>query len=100
MNFGLKNTILQSIKDVFSIFDTVDEAILYGSRALGTYKNTSDIDITLKGNSLNLTILNKINWQLDDLLLPYTIDLSIYEKINNEDLIEHINRVGKTIYKK
>ncbi len=30
----------------------------------------------------------------------YTIDISVYHKISNPDLIAHINRVGKTFYKK
>ncbi|QGG48346.1 hypothetical protein FTV88_2248 [Heliorestis convoluta] len=44
--------------------------------------------------------MNKISLLLDDLYLPYSIDLLIFEKIENQDLIEHINRVGITIYEK
>ncbi len=98
MIYGLEQNIILKIVDVFSSFPEVEEAILYGSRAKGTYKDASDIDITLKGEKLNLTILNKINWQLDDLMLPYTFDLSIYHRISNNDLLEHIERVGKNLY--
>lgn len=71
---------------------------IYGSRAKGNYKNGSDIDLTLKGNHLNLSLLNQIANELDDLMLPYTFDLSIYSHISNEALIEHIDRVGKLFY--
>jgi len=35
--------------------------------------------------------------EIDDLLLPYTIDLST---ITDHDVIEHIRRVGVTFYEK
>ena len=44
--------------------------------------------------------LNKIHWELDELDLPYNFDISIYNKIENNELIDHINRVGITIYEK
>jgi len=58
-----------------------------------------DIDLTMKGEGLNLKLLNKIANDLDDLLLPYTFDLSILDQIDNRDLIAHINRVGKVVYR-
>ncbi len=73
---------------------------MYGSRAKGNYSAGSDIDITLKGEELDLEQLNKINIDLDDLLLPYTFDLSILHQISNPELIEHIERVGKFFYKR
>ncbi len=49
---------------------------------------------------MNLSTLLKIENELDDLLLPYKIDLSIFHKIEDLDLIEHINRVGIVFYEK
>jgi len=72
---------------------------LYGSRAKGNYKPGSDIDLTLKGIGLDLKLINKISIELDDLLLPYTFDLSIYNAIDDPALIEHIERVGTTFFK-
>jgi predicted nucleotidyltransferase len=100
MCFGLNTKILGQLNMIFSRFVEIDEVILYGSRAKGNYRNSSDIDITIKGQSLSLEIINKISTKIDDLLLPYTIDLSIYHHLRNKELIEHINRVGKVIYSK
>lgn len=100
MKFGLKEETINKINSVFSEFAEVDEAILYGSRAKGNYRNGSDIDLTLIGDELNLNILNSISLKLDDLLLPYTFDLSVYKQISNEELKDHIQRVGKVFYKK
>jgi len=80
-------------------YPQIDEVILYGSRAKGTHRPGSDIDISLKGNQLDLKILNKVSNDLDDLLLPYYFDLSILSQIENRELLEHIERVGKVIYR-
>ena len=98
MKFGLSGSTYSSIVNVLSSTGNVEEAIVYGSRAKGNYKPGSDIDITLKGKELNLTALAKIMSQLDDLSLPYTIDLSVFSHISNHDLIDHINRVGQVFY--
>ena len=100
MLFGLKTETIARIIHVFVGHDEVDEAVLYGSRAKGNYKPGSDIDLTLIGNNLDLKLLNKISLELDDLLLPYTFDLSIYHHITNPDLIAHIERVKKIFYRK
>ena len=73
---------------------------MYGSRAKGNFKNGFDIDLTIKGENLNLKIINKISFCLDDLYLPYTFDLSIFNHISSSELIDHIQRVGKVFYKK
>ncbi len=100
MKFGLKQTTIDATNSVFNLFTEVYEAILYGSRAKGNYKNGSDIDITLKGKNMNINILNKISLVIDDLLLPYTLDLSILKQIKNPVLIAHIERVGIVFYEK
>ncbi len=48
----------------------------------------------------NACQINKISLELDDLLLPYTFDLSIYHHITALDLIAHIERAGKVFIKK
>ncbi len=99
MPYGLKEKAIDQIKKVFKSYPEVEEAILYGSRAKGNYSNGSDIDLVLKGSKLDQTILRKIRRQLDDLLLPYTIDIALYDSIDNPDLIDHIKRVGITLYR-
>ena len=95
---GLKEPALSRIRDVLRRHPKVQEAILFGSRAKGSHKPGSDLDIALVGDELRLKDLNAISLALDDLLLPYAIDLALYHRIDNPDLLEHINRVGKTIY--
>jgi predicted nucleotidyltransferase len=98
MKYGLKEHTILKIQSVLDNFPEIEEAVLYGSRAKGNYKNGSDIDLTLKGKDLNLLLLGKVDEQLDDLLLPYTFDLSIYHQISSPALLDHISRVGKTFF--
>lgn len=100
MKYGLTEETIQAINQAFSRFSSIDSAVLYGSRAKGNFRPNSDIDITLKGSTIDLTTLFKIENELDDLMLPYKIDLSVYHNIDNQDLIDHISRVGVEFYSK
>jgi len=101
MKYGLPEGVIQKIQAVFAHYPQVDTAILYGSRAKGNYKHGSDIDLTLHGGAdLTWRVLYQIMDELDDLLLPYTIDLSIYADFTDPAVIAHIQRVGVTFYEK
>lgn len=81
-------------------FAGVEQAVLYGSRAKGNYRPGSDIDLTLKGDRLTYQDLLDIELALDDLLMPWKIDLSLFAQIDNPALVEHIERVGKIFYRR
>ncbi len=98
--FGLKNTDLQYIVDIIKGYPQIDEAIIFGSRALNTHRTGSDIDIALKGRGIELitsTISGVLN---EESPLPYFFDLLDYSLIDNDDLKSHIDRVGYQIYKR
>ena len=100
MKYGLKESVVEKMNGVFAQYPEVETAVLYGSRAKGNYKHGSDIDLTLYGRAdLTLNILYKIMNDIDDLLLPYMVDLSIFNTISDPDVVEHIQRVGVTFYK-
>ena len=100
MKYGIKEQIWTDICTIFKNYPALEKVILYGSRAKGNYRNGSDIDLTFIGLALNLSLSHKIELDIDDLLLPYTFDISIMHQISNPDLIDHIERVGKVIYEK
>ena len=97
--YGLEEDTISKINGIFSKFSQIEMVILYGSRAKGNYHNGSDIDITLKGQ--NLTLSNSvypITEELDELYLPYMFDISIFNHIKDQNMIDHINRVGQVFY--
>ncbi len=95
-HFGLEPKILEKIVRVFQKYREVKQVILFGSRAKGTERPGSDIDLCIVGD-LNDTLMLHIDNDLDDLLLPYQFDLVLKSKITHPDLLDHINQYGKTI---
>ena len=98
MKFGLSNKTIQAITDVFRQYPKIKKVVLYGSRAKGTHKHSSDIDLTIISDSLEFNEFQQLQIALDDLMLPYIIDLSMYKDISHKELIDHIQRVGVVFY--
>ncbi|MDP3844494.1 MAG: nucleotidyltransferase domain-containing protein [Oxalobacteraceae bacterium] len=97
---GLKAGAIAKITGVFARHPQVEQVILYGSRAKGNYRNGSDIDLAIQGDDVTHAQLLKIENALDELLMPYKIDLSLLRQIDNPDLLDHIKRVGVMLYEK
>ena len=100
MKYGLTETTVKKICAVFARFPEIGKAVLYGSRAKGNFKTGSDIDLMLYGESIVPDQLSAITSALDDLLLPYTIDLSVFDDLSHAKLREHIERVGVVFYER
>ena len=99
MKFGLKDVEISALCNVLASVPEVEEAIIYGSRARGTNRISSDIDITLKGSNLTYLQLALLDAKIDDMYLPYFVDLSLFSMLRNTDLIESIEREGKVLYR-
>ncbi|MFN7903635.1 MAG: nucleotidyltransferase domain-containing protein [Pseudobdellovibrionaceae bacterium] len=100
LQYGLPSPAIESLRSVFKKFPTIEKVILYGSRAKGNFKPGSDIDLTLFTRESNLSFLFKVEDAIDELFLPYKVDLSIYNLLDNENLRDHIYRVGIEFYKR
>lgn len=96
---GLTPQTIEVLRNVFRRHAGIERIILYGSRAMGTHRPGSDIDLTIVGEIEQKELL-RLEVELDDLLLPQKIDLSLQRMIDNPDLLEHIDRVGKTLYQR
>lgn len=99
--FGMSWATLQKIGHTLAQHPRVQRAVVYGSRAKGSHKPGSDIDLTLfsaPGTTIDHRELGDIADEMDDLLLPYMVDLSVFNLIDNAALREHIERVGRVLY--
>lgn len=99
-NTGLTEEELANIREIFSKYPQVEAVLLYGSRAMGNYKPASDIDLALIGKNIDLRLQTIIEFDLDDLMLPYKFDVSVHAQITNPALLEHIKRVGMELYRR
>lgn len=95
--FGLAREVKDRIVSVFVRYKGIHKVWIYGSRAKGNFRKGSDIDLCIQGH-LDLTQLLNLRSELDDLNLPYQIDLSLWDFIENSDLLEHIKRCGQVIW--
>lgn len=100
MSFGLPEILIDKIINILQNHSEVEEAIMYGSRAKGNYREGSDIDLTLTGEAITDEVRNQIFWEIDEINSPYTLDLSVYHKITSKELKNHIDRVGKELYQR
>jgi predicted nucleotidyltransferase len=98
--FGLTQADLRFIVEVIKSYPQVDEALIFGSRALSRHKKGSDIDIALKGREIGLSASAIAGILNEESPLPYFCDVLDYNLIDNEGLRDHIDRVGQHIYKK
>lgn len=97
---GLTEKTLSQIQGVLGRFPDVERAVLFGSRAKGTYRPGSDIDLALIGHDLDWRKLGKIDDALDDLLLPYGFSLIEWSGSTDPEIAAHIQRVGMTFYER
>ena len=97
---GLPASVIKQINGVLSTVPELERAVLFGSRAKGSAKPGSDIDLALQGDGLNWRIVGKIYDALDDLLLPYEFSLIQYDAPTAPEVANHIDRVGITLYQR
>ena len=100
MKFGLEENIIEKITRVLEDQPKVDKAYIFGSRAKGNYRPDSDIDIALKGYDLTVEDILKTGAAIDKSGIGHELDLVDYDSITEPKLLEHIDRVGTTFYKR
>jgi predicted nucleotidyltransferase len=96
--FGLPEKTIQQLQNFFAKQDALEQVKIYGSRALGTYEKTSDIDLAIfvkEGED----VAAHIKTELEELPTPYLFDVTDYKQITNENLKEHIDKYGKLFYR-
>lgn len=100
MKFGLDDKIIDEIQKVFQDNWKIDSVVIFGSRAKGNYREGSDIDLAVKGRDVSFHEILSLISKLDDIHLPYEIDLINYSAIQDENVIEHVDRVGIVFYER
>ena len=70
---------------------------LFGSRATGTYRENSDVDIVLYG-SLDANDVDRLHTLFDDSSLPMSVDISAYHLIDYPPIKAHIEAVMKPLF--
>jgi len=98
--FGLTQRDINTLTGILRKYSTVADVVVFGSRAKGTFKPGSDIDLAVMNNGVSDAEILNIKNDLEESSLPYFVDVLNYPNIKTADLINHIKRVGITLYKK
>lgn len=72
----------------------------YGCQSMHYDKPFSDVDITLTGEHLTRTDVNRLQAALAESSLPYQFDISLFASLKSDELVDHIRRRGVVIYQK
>jgi predicted nucleotidyltransferase len=101
MKFGLAESDLVYIINAIKSFAEIEKAVIFGSRAKGNYKPGSDVDIAIYGEHITFDTVSALHFMLEEQgPLPYFFDIVDYSHLKHKGLKEHIDRVGKLIFKK
>ena len=86
---GLSEKAISQLHRVFACYKEIGQVLIYGSRAKDDFRSGSDIDLTLWGSNLTHNLMLEPSNQIDNLLLPYKVDLSLFALLS-PDVKDHI----------
>jgi Predicted nucleotidyltransferases len=98
MKFGLSDTVIKELQDVFRRHTNIKKVLIFGSRSKGNYRTGSDIDLAVIGQDIDYNLLLNIHCEIDNLELLYSVDLLDYQKKKGTPIGDHIDRVGQVFY--
>jgi predicted nucleotidyltransferase len=99
LDCGLSEKEYAELLSLIEAQSSIEQAVLFGSRAKGTFKSGSDVDIALKGAALSHADVVNLSYALNqESCLPYHFDIIDYNTIDNAALRDHIDRVGKVLF--
>lgn len=101
MKYGLTEKQINEIREIIASYPEVDKAIIFGSRAIDTFKEASDVDIAIVGEKCDLLLIAKIKDHLEDeTYLPFFFDIIACKSIKSPELKKHIQTKGKILFQR
>jgi uncharacterized protein len=98
LQFGLSEPILDSLREVFSRYPAIDSVMVFGSRAAGTYRPQSDIDLAVFAPAMSERDFGSLWSALDDLPILFRLDVVHWDRVANDTLKQHARRHGALLY--
>ena len=99
MTFGLRDTDLIYMTNLFRQHPDIEQVWVYGSRAKGTNRPGSDVDLALIGPDVARSTVSHIHFVLEeDSPMPFFFDVTHWDSLSNQTLKDEIKRTGKLFY--
>ncbi len=99
MKWGLEPFILDYITAILQKFPDVQSATIFGSRAKGTYKNASDIDIAIHAPEMSATDFARLNFEIQETPIVYKMDVVHFDRLGNQALAAKIAEEEQIFYR-
>ena len=101
MKYGFFNKQYNEIINILVGYPEIEKAVLFGSRAIGTWKEASDVDIAIYGEQADIFVAGRLKDHFEEeTFLPFFFDIIAFNSISSEELKEHIRDKGVEIYRK
>ena len=100
-HYGISERSFNRIVAAIATMPEIEEVVIFGSRAMGTARRGSDIDLAIKGARVTDRTADELSMTLNERLpIPYYVDVVAYPSLSHENLREHIDTRGKLFYRK
>ncbi len=96
-DFGIVQKGLNILFKIFENFPEITRMLVYGSRAKGNFSDRSDLDLEIM-DSIDRITLGELWMEINSSDFPLTVDLQFLKDIKNENLKDHIRRVGQVFF--
>ena len=94
---GIPRERVQQLEQLWAGQPGLEAVWLFGSRAMERHQAGSDIDLCLEGPALSHGKRLQLMAAVDDLLLPWRVDLVLRHELPAE-LNAHVQRMGRCIW--
>ena len=96
---GLTQQDIDLIRQEAAQLPGIERVVLFGSRAKGSYRPGSDVDLMIQGRAVTDATVTQLADQLNEVLpLPYFFDVLNENTLSNDALLQHIKRVGIILF--
>lgn len=96
--FGFTERNRHTIQSIFRQFSSIKEVVLFGSRAVGTFRPYSDIDLCIMNADFDYQQYLSVVAALEESDLPFFTDVLVFYRLQNEELKAEIEANGKILY--
>lgn len=97
---GLSERDMRTIGGILRKYPDVRQVYLFGSRAKGSFKAGSDIDLAIMNDGIRENTIRDLQIDFEESSLPYFVDIVYFPTLAHPGLKEQILRVGVLFYER
>ena len=98
MKYGLSAEIINQLQTVFQGYADIESVYMFGSRAAGTFRDGSDIDLAVIAPAMTDSTFTALWNEVDALPLVFKVDCIHFEQLENKVLKKKILEQGVQFY--